>query len=1340
MNEPQKTDDATLELAPSDAAARAAASPTAAPALDATIDMAPGDQSAGGSPVPSADPALDATIDMAADGQAAEGSRLPSAEPALDATIELATSGQPAATAPPPSASPALASTLPLPPVEGGRSIRPQPSGAPLPATVELPPEGHAARQPGALAPGPSAGANRHPGLAATLAAEAVQHAAPEAVTLPADGRATPATHAPADQITRGGAEDTGVSRDAATHGAPQRDRKIVAGYEILGELGRGAMGVVYKARQLGLNRLVALKMVLAGAHASEGELARFSVEAEAVAGLQHPNIVQIFEVGRHDDLPYFSLEFVDGGSLAHRLEGKPQPPKEAARLMEALARGMACAHQQGVIHRDLKPANVLLTGDGVPKITDFGLAKRLESDSSQTRTGTLMGTPSYMAPEQAAGRTREVGPLSDQYALGAMLYEMLTGRPPLVGTTIAETLDLVQNKEPLPPSRLQPGVARDLETICLKCLQKEPAKRYDSTEALADDLARFRAGEPIQARPVSRAEQAWRWCKRNPRVAALSGTVLILLVLAGVAVTALVVNRAREREAEARRRDNERKALDETRDLARQRLDQATQTIKTGDHRRALDLLRWSTPLLDSAPDLDDLRTGLQDLRSQVEVYSEFKRMLDNARFASRFGTRRLKEQARQDCKDLVELDQELRERTRRGSAGLPPLNAEQLLLFQEDIFEAFLIAALMENDLAQGDAARKEAARRAIDWLNRADAVLPGTRVVYANRAICWGVLGNEEASQADRERARATVPTSAVDHFWHGFAHHLRANEARGKGDTKGAQEFYRKEIGEYAALLQLRPDNFWGYFNWANCQAELGNLHDAQVGYTACIRIRPDFPWPYNNRGTIHLRLVENQLAVQDYSAALALSDEYAEAHTNRGLAYHRLGQPELALADLDRAVALNPDYAPSYEYRAEVRRGQKQYGQAVEDYARLLGLTADRGPVYLKLADVHHDQGRDEAAVDDCTQAVALNPKNAQAIYKRAGFRVVCQDYARAREDYTTVLTLFPTALEPRRDRATLYWRYLKEFDLSLDDWEELTKRTPNDAEPQWNIGIIHMGRRQYDEALPALEKALELKPDYVGAVWALAEIALWKGDLKEALKVIDPLAEKLPPKAIETLNIRGDIYRAMGRLDAAAADYQRLIELRPALPEAYVNLAMVYERQKKPALATECYEKLVAANPDAAPAYLRRAAFRRAQGQFDAALKDCAQARTLDPKSVLPGLMEAGILAARGSDEEAVAKAEPLLAQASAGDGQALYTAACVWSLAARAAAARPDKTQATALVKRYTDRAASLLRECLDRGFHDLLYPEHNRMVEDPALEPVRQDPQVRDLLAHRR
>jgi tetratricopeptide (TPR) repeat protein len=340
------------------------------------------------------------------------------------------------------------------------------------------------------------------------------------------------------DVLRGGNAESAGPRRAGSTladadgkWAAEAAGRRSVPGYQVLGELGRGGMGVVYKARHAALNRLVALKMVLAGGHASAGELARFRAEAEAVARLQHPGIVQVFEVGDHDGRPYLALEFCPGGSLEKKLAEATLEPRAAAGLAEALARAVQAAHEKGVVHRDLKPANVLLAEDGSPKVADFGLAKRLDSDTGQTHTGAVLGTPSYMAPEQAEGK-KEVGPAADVWALGVILYECLTGRPPFKAATALETVRQVVGEEPVPPTRLQPKTPRDLETVTLKCLQKEPAKRYSSSAELADDLRRFLGGQPIAARPVPAWERGWKWARRRPAVAALVAVSLAALAL----------------------------------------------------------------------------------------------------------------------------------------------------------------------------------------------------------------------------------------------------------------------------------------------------------------------------------------------------------------------------------------------------------------------------------------------------------------------------------------------------------------------------------------------------------------------------------------------------------------------------------------------------------------------------------------------------------------------------------------------------------------------------------------------------------------------------------------
>jgi WD40 repeat protein len=337
-----------------------------------------------------------------------------------------------------------------------------------------------------------------------------------------------------------GGAANSATPLVRAARSPAPPEAPAVAGYEVLGVLGRGAMGVVYLARDEQLKRLVALKMVLAGAHAGGHERERFRVEAEAVARLAHPNIVQIYDIGEQDGRPYCALEYIDGGTLAARVKDAPLPAAEAARVVETLAAAMHAAHLKGIVHRDLKPGNVLLAGGRdlppsqcVPKIADFGLAKLLGDDTGQTRTGSVMGTPSYMAPEQAAGRNREVGPPADIYALGAVLYDLVTGRPPFKAESVMDTLQQVLSLEPAPPRRLNPKVPRDLETICLKCLEKELGRRYASAGDLADELRRFLAGEPIKARPLGALGRGVKWAKRRPALAAMTAAACAAAVAA---------------------------------------------------------------------------------------------------------------------------------------------------------------------------------------------------------------------------------------------------------------------------------------------------------------------------------------------------------------------------------------------------------------------------------------------------------------------------------------------------------------------------------------------------------------------------------------------------------------------------------------------------------------------------------------------------------------------------------------------------------------------------------------------------------------------------------------
>jgi serine/threonine protein kinase/tetratricopeptide (TPR) repeat protein len=676
----------------------------------------------------------------------------------------------------------------------------------------------------------------------------------------------------------------------------------VVDGYEVLGELGRGAMGVVYEARQLRLNRPVALKMILAGPHAGRRERVRFETEARAVARLQHPHIVQIHEIGEQDGRPYVSLELVRGGNLAQRLAGKPLVPRQAAELAELLARAVHHAHEAGILHRDLKPANVLLArsdarrgvrlggGEGAgyfePKITDFGLAKLLDQEGTASASGAPgtagpLGTPPYMAPEQAGltakGDPRKVGGAdraTDVYALGVILYEMLTGRPPFIAATVYETLQQVCSLDAVPPRKLQPGCPRDLETICLACLHKEPGRRYASAADLADDLRRFLHSEPVRARRTSALERVWMWCRRRPTLAALAA-VLVLAVWGGAIAFGVQQHRERQRvegvRTELARLVREgREALDQNDpQLAEQRFLNALALVhdEPALHEQELGVAGW----LDHSR-----RQGEQERWRKRRPPPLFEEWRDEA---------------------LVWCALPGPSRKRSAAAAREAIGAARELTVADDPAWRGERAqlSLLEADLAlrEGDPA---GALRTLDETRG-----EGFRLWHVRRAECLDRLGRREEAEQERGAADRDAPQDVLAAFLGGL-------DRMQRGDAGGA-------VADFDRVLALEPDHFLARFFQAACFLRSGRLGEARVALTACLGQRPHFAWTCLLLARVHANSNDPAAALRELQRGLDQQPRPAARVAllgDRGYLRLRGEEWEAARADFDEALRLQPD--------------------------------------------------------------------------------------------------------------------------------------------------------------------------------------------------------------------------------------------------------------------------------------------------------------------------------------------------------------------------------------------------------------------------------------------
>ena len=686
-----------------------------------------------------------------------------------------------------------------------------------------------------------------------------------------------------------------------------------IPGYAVEAVLGRGGVGVVYKARDLRLNRDVALKMLLAGAHAGPEELERFLREAEAVAGLRHANVVQVHEVGDLDGQPYFTMELVEGGSLARQLAGAPLPAVQAANLTAVLADAVEAAHRGGVIHRDLKPANVLLTADGTPKITDFGLARCLEGGGGLTVSGAAMGTPSYMAPEQACGKKDAVGPATDVYALGATLYELLTGRPPFRSETAAATIQQVLTEEPVPPARLNRRTPRDLETICLKCLHKEPTRRYSSAAALAEDLRRFGRGEAIAARAVGPLERAVRWVRRCPGLATTSAaSVLLALTLVGVGAwwyeQRSAAARAVEVAAEVELRQAEQ--FEQKQDYARaaDALERAKRRLGDDGSGALRDRLTLASSTLKLLRRLDAIRLDRALVKGGVSVDAMLvkpvsRRPDDGDQLRSGTPPGRRYEEAFREA-GLGTSGDDPAEAAARVSAS----PAREALVAALDDWSACAVDldqqawVLAVVGRADDPDPWRDRARDPATWDDRdALAKLADAAPVAEQRPQLLVVLGVRLRTKGGDARAfLSRVVLAHPTDFW---ANVEMGNTAYWTDKVEA--------IGYYRAALALRPETASLHCIIAQIYDEQNRLVDCIAHYEEAARLDPNDPYDHNNLAAVLEHAGRRDEAVAEYRTALRINPDYPWAHWNLALTLDQEGRSAEAVDEYREALRLRP---------------------------------------------------------------------------------------------------------------------------------------------------------------------------------------------------------------------------------------------------------------------------------------------------------------------------------------------------------------------------------------------------------------------------------------------
>jgi serine/threonine-protein kinase len=993
-----------------------------------------------------------------------------------------------------------------------------------------------------------------------------------------------------------------------------------VPGFEILGELGRGGMGVVYRARQVSLNRIVALKMILAGGYAGAEERVRFLAEAEAVAAVRHTGIVQIHDFGTHAGLPWFALEWCPDGSLEKKLAGTPLPTAEAARLMEQVARAMHAAHQAGIVHRDLKPGNILLAEDGSPRVTDFGLARRVEGGHGLTQTGVIMGTPGYMPPEQAAGR-KEIGPVADVYALGAVLYECLTGRPPFRAATPFETVRQVQEQEPVSPRQLNPGVPRDLETICLKCLSKEPARRYGSAGLLADDLRRFAHGEPILARRVGAVERAVNQVRRRPAAAGLLAAVGLLVLVAGVAGWQVLRQRA---DARLRQEQTDREVrgvlqrageLLEEGWLAHEEV-QLKEAKAEGD--RALDIARRGGASAAVQQQAEEFRAEAVDRLARAEKNRTLMvALLD------------------------ISAPQEIRTVLRDGAGGMSAL----LPSLDEQYAAAFRSWGLEIAGSAEAEVAARLGQEPAV-VVQEVIAGLDGwmlERKQQKRPEAEWGPLfrlAERLDGSAQRRQLRALlveepVPAAECVAGLVGVGSPWQALwEARYGSRWRQVQQLRsRMDAGKEAVRTVTLL---------ARASLAVGDAAGAEQVLRQALVRRPKEVVLLDGLGQLLEKQGPSRLgeAIGCYRAARAVNDRLGVA---LGQALCQAGQWAEGEAVLSDLVRRQPDNPATHFYLGWALAAQRKRDEAIQEWRRTIELDPRLAAVHYNLGMALHGRRKVEEAIQHYRQVLQLEPRFSQAQYIHYNLGKILE----AREEMKAALHHYRQAIQldpgfaQAHNNLGLVLNATGNVEEALRHYRQALTLDPGIPEAHNNVALILHGQGKIEEAIQHFRQAVTLDPGYAEAHYSLGLILYRQGNLEEAMQHYSQ-AIRYDPGMARAYDHLGVILYARGEAKEAEQHYRQALRLDPGFAQAHYNLGVVLYARGETEEAIRHYRQALTLDPRHASAHHNLGLALYAKGKVEEAIEHYRQAITLEPGSANAHYNLGNVLKDRGQLAEAI--------------------------------------------------------------------------------------------------